>query len=147
MISRDYLSIKVWDLHMETRPVEVYPAHEYLRLKLCSLYENDCIFDKFECCWSGNDQYIMTGSYNNFFKIFDRNTKRDVTLEATKEIAKPRTILKPRKVCSGSKRRKDEISVDCLDFNKKILHTAWHPQENIIAVAATNNLYLFQDKF
>ena len=47
-------------------------------------------------------------------------------------------------VCSGGKRKKDEISVDCLDFNKKILHTAWHPQENIIAVAATNNLFLFQ---
>ena len=147
MISRDYLSVKVWDLQMESRPIEVYPAHEYLRSKLCSLYENDCIFDKFECSWSGNDQQIITGSYNNFFKIFDRNTKRDITLEASKEVAKPRTVLKPRKVCTGSKRRKDEISVDCLDYNKKILHTAWHPQENIIAVAATNNLYLFQDKF
>jgi hypothetical protein len=50
-------------------------------------------------------------------------------------------------VCTGGKRKKDEISVDCLDFNKKILHTAWHPTENIIAVAATNNLFLFQDKF
>lgn len=49
-------------------------------------------------------------------------------------------------VCVGGKRRKDEISVDSLDFSKKILHTAWHPQENIIAVAATNNLYIFQDK-
>ena len=50
-------------------------------------------------------------------------------------------------VCTAGKRKKDEISVDCLDFNKKILHTAWHPHENIIAVAATNNLYIFQDKF
>ena len=49
-------------------------------------------------------------------------------------------------VCVGGKRRKDEISVDSLDFSKKILHTTWHPQENIIAVAATNNLYIFQDK-
>jgi len=24
MISRDYLSIKVWDLHMETKPIETY---------------------------------------------------------------------------------------------------------------------------
>lgn len=120
---------------------------------------------------------IMTGSYNNFFRMFDRNTKRDVTLEASRENSKPRAILKPRKVrllencsmrcnlfsnlldlismsassivfqvCVGGKRRKDEISVDSLDFSKKILHTAWHPQENIIAVAATNNLYIFQDK-
>uniref|UniRef100_A0A182V988 Serine/threonine-protein phosphatase 2A 55 kDa regulatory subunit B n=1 Tax=Anopheles merus TaxID=30066 RepID=A0A182V988_ANOME len=147
MISRDYLSIKVWDLHMETKPIETYPVHEYLRTKLCSLYENDCIFDKFECCWNGNDSAIMTGSYNNFFRIFDRNTNKDVTLEASRDIIKPKTVLKPRKVCTGGKRKKDEISVDCLAFNKRILHTAWHPLENIIAVAATNNLFIFQDKF
>jgi len=148
MISRDYMSVKVWDLHMETKPIETYMVHEYLRSKLCSLYENDCIFDKFECCWNGTDTAIMTGSYNNFFRMFDRGaSKREVTLEASREIAKPRTILKPRKVCASGKRKKDEISVDSLDFNKKILHTAWHPTENIIAVAATNNLFLFQDKF
>lgn len=116
----------------------------------------------------------MTGSYNNFFRVFDRTTKRDLTLEAARDIAKPKTLLKPRKVgirflntcktinriadniinscfflskvCTGGKRKKDEISVDCLDFNKKILHTAWHPSENVAAVAATNNLFLFQDK-
>ena len=122
-------------------------VHDYLRSKLCSLYENDCIFDKFECCWSGDDKHIMTGSYNNFFRMFDRDNKKDVTLEAAREIAKGRTLLKPRKIgSSGSKRKKDEINVDCLDFSKKILHTAWHPKENVIAVAATNNLYIFQDK-
>uniref|UniRef100_A0A6I8N6Z1 Serine/threonine-protein phosphatase 2A 55 kDa regulatory subunit B n=1 Tax=Ornithorhynchus anatinus TaxID=9258 RepID=A0A6I8N6Z1_ORNAN len=146
LMSRDYLTVKVWDLNMENRPIETYQVHDYLRSKLCSLYENDCIFDKFECVWNGSDSVIMTGSYNNFFRMFDRNTKRDVTLEASRENSKPRAILKPRKVCVGGKRRKDEISVDSLDFSKKILHTAWHPSENIIAVAATNNLYIFQDK-
>ncbi|KAI9562001.1 protein phosphatase-like protein 2A regulatoru subunot PR55 [Daphnia sinensis] len=147
MLSRDYLSVKVWDLHMETKPIETYPVHEYLRSKLCSLYENDCIFDKFECCWGNNDQAVLTGSYNNFFRMFDRTSKRDVTLEASREIARPKTTLKAKKICSGGKRKKDEVSVDSLDFNKKILHTAWHPTENIIAVAATNNLFIFQDKF
>lgn len=28
MISRDYLSVKVWDLHMETKPIETYPVSE-----------------------------------------------------------------------------------------------------------------------
>ena len=56
MMTRDYLSVKVWDLAMESRPVETYQVHEYLRSKLCSLYENDCIFDKFECSWSGDDR-------------------------------------------------------------------------------------------
>lgn len=43
-------------------------------------------------------RYIMTGSYNNFFKIFDRHSKREVLLEASKDIARPRTVLKPKKV-------------------------------------------------
>ncbi|TSY55763.1 Serine/threonine-protein phosphatase 2A 55 kDa regulatory subunit B beta isoform [Bagarius yarrelli] len=146
LMTRDYLTVKVWDLNMESKPLETYQVHDYLRSKLCSLYENDCIFDKFECVWNGSDSMIMTGSYNNFFRMFDRNTKRDVTLEASRENSKPRAVLKPRKVCVGGKRRKDEISVDSLDFSKKILHTTWHPSENIIAVAATNNLYIFQDK-
>ncbi|XP_071948580.1 serine/threonine-protein phosphatase 2A 55 kDa regulatory subunit B delta isoform-like isoform X1 [Antedon mediterranea] len=146
LISRDYLSVKVWDLHMDSTPVETFQVHEYLRSKLCSLYENDCIFDKFECVWNGNDSAIMTGSYNNFFRMFDRTSKRDLTLEASKENMKPLQVLKPRKVCTGTKRKKDEMSVDSLDFNRKILHTAWHPKENIIAVAATNNLYIFQEK-
>ena len=92
-------------------------------------------------------------------RMFDRSSRKEVTLEASREVAKPKTMLKPRKVkrphsncyypskwhlliifsneqvCSGGKRKKDEISVDCLDFNKKILHTAWHPQ---VRLEATN---------
>uniref|UniRef100_A0AAY4BHE6 Serine/threonine-protein phosphatase 2A 55 kDa regulatory subunit B n=1 Tax=Denticeps clupeoides TaxID=299321 RepID=A0AAY4BHE6_9TELE len=49
LMTRDYLTIKVWDLNMENKPLETYQVHDYLRSKLCSLYENDCIFDKFEC--------------------------------------------------------------------------------------------------
>ncbi|EDO34128.1 predicted protein [Nematostella vectensis] len=145
MITRDYLTVKVWDLNMEKQPVEMYNVHDYLRSKLCSLYENDCIFDKFECVWNGSDSSIMTGSYNNFFHIFDRNSKNDLCLEASREFSKPKQLLHPRRVAMTSKRKKDDITVECLDFSKKILHTAWHPNEDIIAVAATNNLYLFQD--
>jgi serine/threonine-protein phosphatase 2A regulatory subunit B len=146
LMSRDYLSIKIWDVNMENKPVETYQVHEYLRSKLCSLYENDCIFDKFECAWSGDDSSILTGSYNNFFRLFDRHSKWDTTFESSRETLRPGSVLKPRKVCSTNKRKKDEISVDCLDFNKKILHASWHPRDNVLAVAATNNLYLYQDK-
>ncbi|PNJ59157.1 PPP2R2B isoform 21, partial [Pongo abelii] len=56
IMTRDYLTVKVWDLNMENRPIETYQVHDYLRSKLCSLYENDCIFDKFECVWNGSDR-------------------------------------------------------------------------------------------
>ncbi|KTF90588.1 hypothetical protein cypCar_00012201 [Cyprinus carpio] len=146
LLTRDYLTVKVWDLNMENKPLETYQVHDYLRTKLCSLYESDCIFDKFECAWNGTDSVIMTGAYNNYFRMFDRASLRDVTLEASREVCKRRAVLQPRRVCVGKKRKETDVSVDSLDFRKKILHTAWHPKENIIAIAASNNLYIFQDR-
>jgi len=147
MLTRDYLTVKVWDLNMEKQPVETYQVHEYLRSKLCALYENDCIFDKFECAWSCDDAEILTGSYNNFFRIFGREQRSGLCLEATRENMRPKQPLKSKKITTSGKRKKDEISVECLDFSRKILHIAWHPKDNIVALAATNNLYLFQEKF
>lgn len=88
----------------------------------------------------------MTGAYNSFFRMFDRETGRGVTLEAWRENSKPRAVLRTRRVYTGGKRRRGDVGVDSLDFTKKILHMAWHPSENIIAIAATNNLYIFQDR-
>lgn len=86
---------------------------------------------------------MITGSYNNFFRTFKRNSSIESTYEASLDLCKPRSILRPRKVAPG-KKRKDEISAEFLDFNKKILHCTWHPDCNIIAIAATNNLYIFE---
>lgn len=30
MMSRDYMTVKVWDLHMETKPIETYPVSIYV---------------------------------------------------------------------------------------------------------------------
>lgn len=39
---------------MDSRPIRTIQIHDHLRGKLCDLYENDCIFDKFECTFSGD---------------------------------------------------------------------------------------------
>jgi hypothetical protein len=36
-----------------------------------------------------------------------------------------------------------ETDADQIDFNKKILHMSWHPFEDSIAIAATNNVSPF----
>eukprot|EP01111_Echinosteliopsis_oligospora_P008308 TRINITY_DN2386_c0_g1_i1.p1 TRINITY_DN2386_c0_g1~~TRINITY_DN2386_c0_g1_i1.p1 ORF type:complete len:393 (+),score=63.63 TRINITY_DN2386_c0_g1_i1:273-1451(+) len=84
ILSRDYLTLKLWDINMESKPVKSIPIHDYLRSKLCDLYENDCIFDKFECTMSGDGSQLLTGSYHNYFHIYDKNTKNDVCIEASK---------------------------------------------------------------
>ncbi|EYC03098.1 hypothetical protein Y032_0096g2936 [Ancylostoma ceylanicum] len=157
LLTRDYLTVKVWDLNMENRPIETYAVHDHLRTKLCALYENDSIFDKFECGWSGDDKHILTGSYHNLFRTYARCSPDAKTWEARPQ--EPHSILRTRRVCAGANARAqrarrgvggesndDELAADSLDFTRKILHTAWHPKENIIALAATNNLYIFSDK-
>ncbi|CAI4225329.1 unnamed protein product [Auanema sp. JU1783] len=153
LLTRDYLTVKVWDLNMESRPIETYPVHEHLRTKLCALYENDSIFDKFECSWSGDDKHILTGSYHNLFRTYARGNVESNTWEARPQ--EPHSILRTRRVTTSTGRKRtirevpstdEDLAHDSLDFNRKILHTAWHPKENIIALAATNNLYIFSDK-
>ncbi|PHT83571.1 hypothetical protein T459_12014 [Capsicum annuum] len=56
-------SSQLWDMNMDSGPVSTFQVHEYLRAKLCDLYENDSIFDKFECCLSGDGLRVATGSY------------------------------------------------------------------------------------
>ena len=35
---------------------------------------------------------------------------------------------------------RENMALETLDFNKKILHMSWHPFEDSIAIAATNNV-------
>lgn len=157
ILSRDYLTVKIWDVNMEKQPVKTIPIHEHLRPRLCDTYENDSIFDKFEVVFSGDAQNVMTGSYNNNFMIYpsDPTKETEVVLQADKTAFKAKKVGVPTPINSaGSKkggsragspagaggRMRKETDADQIDFNKKILHMSWHPFEDSIAIAATNNV-------
>ncbi|KAK5830091.1 hypothetical protein PVK06_013885 [Gossypium arboreum] len=86
ILSRDYMNLKLWDINMDSGPVATFQVHEHLRPKLCDLYENDSIFDKFECCLSGDGLRVATGSYSNLFRVFgcSEGSTEATTLEASK---------------------------------------------------------------
>jgi serine/threonine-protein phosphatase 2A regulatory subunit B len=192
VLSRDYLTVKIWDVNMERQPVKTIPIHEHLRPKLCDTYENDSIFDKFEVVFSGDAKNVMTGSYNNNFMIYpsDPTIETEVVLQADKTAFKAKKVGVPTPINSaggaaggggvggggggggagaaggmgggnaahrsrGSRaaspvggfgpgaqggRMRKETDADHIDFNKKILHMTWHPFEDSIAIAATNNV-------
>ena len=135
IVARDYLSLKIWDVKMENRPVKTIHIHEHLRPKLCDLYENDWIFDKFECVVSPDGKYFATGSYHNYLHIFDRTGKNDVCIEATNSSANRKT--------NGIRSGKLITDPAAIDFSKKIMNLAWHPEQSVLAVCGANNLYLF----
>lgn len=153
ILSRDYLTLKIWDINMENRPVKTIPIHEHLRSKLCDLYENDCIFDKFESLWGHDNKKILTGSYNNYFHIFDKDDESDIVLQADKSAFKAKKMAGHKKGKGQHNNNNNNnantnpaagpINTDNIDFNKKILHASYHPRENTVAIAATNNLFIF----
>jgi serine/threonine-protein phosphatase 2A regulatory subunit B len=170
VLSRDYLTVKLWDLvNVGRGPVKTFPVHPFLSQKLCTLYENDCIFDKFEVCWSHDASNFMTGSYNNLFRVGNINTDPNrvgeysvnspshvyqATIDPndlpSKRNEQIRPILQPKKIMNSlnplTKKKRNEICLDSLDYRQKVLHSDWHPKEHIVAVAATNRLLIYDSK-
>ncbi|KAF5726169.1 serine/threonine protein phosphatase [Tripterygium wilfordii] len=155
ILSRDYMTLKLWDINMDSGPVTTFQVHEYLRPKLCDLYENDSIFDKFECCLSGDGLRVATGSYSNLFRVFgcSKGSSEATTLEASKNPTRRQVQTPSRPARSlgslsrGFRRGADNSGVDsngnAYDFSTKLLHLAWHPTENSLACAASNSLYMY----
>ncbi len=83
IVARDYMNIKVWDVAMEKRPLDIIPVHDYLQPKLWDLYENESIFDCFDVAVSAQGE-LLTGSYGNLFHVYDLNAKSDTMVEASK---------------------------------------------------------------
>ena len=113
------------------------------------------------CSFSDFVRSCLTGSYHNYFRIYDVETTQDVVLQADKSAFKSKKLGGPSgKGLKGNGIKKESMNIDTIDFNKKILHASWHPHENTIAVssfltvspfrnnlidrqiAATNNLFL-----
>ncbi len=167
ILSRDYLTVKIWDVNMERTPIKTIPIHEHLRPRLCDTYESDSIFDKFEVVFSGDAKNVMTGSYNNNFMIYpsDPEKEMEVVLQADKTAFKAKKVGVPTPINSATSptngpskkvnsragspaagaggqggRMRKETDADQIDFNRKILHMSWHPFEDSIAIAATNNV-------
>ncbi|XP_072997939.1 serine/threonine protein phosphatase 2A 55 kDa regulatory subunit B beta isoform-like isoform X1 [Typha latifolia] len=155
LLSRDYMTLKLWDINMDSGPVATFQVHEYLRAKLCDLYENDSIFDKFECTLSGDGLRVATGSYSNLFRVFGctPGSTEATTLETSRNpmrrqvpnSTKPSRSLSSltRAVRRGADNSGIDVNGNSHDFTTKLLHLAWHPTENFIASAAANSLYMY----
>jgi len=140
IVSRDYLTVKLWDTRMENKPLKNIKVHEHIRSKLCDLYENDSIFDKFEVYISSDGSKIVTGSYNNMCYIYDWEKDLVTSIDANKNApaAKIKTTPIPQKPAAGS--------FDFWDYGKKCLHLGLHPAGDVLAIGASNNLFLYEAK-
>lgn len=143
LMVRDYMTLKLWDVRRPSAPIHVIKVHDQLQPKLCELYENDCIFDKFECSWGAGDTHVCSGTYDNKMLLWDAfQDGPPIALESVSSTVSPtrRNTLKGK---LGLNRKE---SVGSKHFAKKALHHAHHPTRNLIAVGARNALYIFASR-
>lgn len=142
LLTRDFMNLRLWDMHMEREPVRVIPVHEYLRSKLVDLYENACIFDKFQCCFSHDGGSLLTGSYNSLLQVYSASTGTGIAVEASIEFAggmcskyNSRLTSDGNLVGSGP--------TELLDPTKRIMYLDSSATEPVAAVAIGAALYVF----
>lgn len=144
ILTRDYMNLRLWDVNMERAPVLVAPVHEHLRSRLCDLYENDCIFDKFQCCFSCDGGSLLTGSYNSLFQSYSSYDGVGAAVEASVDFV---SGVSGRHRFSAEGLSANLIggssAAELVDPTRRILHLDAAPSEHIAAVAAGPALYLY----
>lgn len=121
------MTLKIWDVRRESGPVDSIPIHPALAPRLCEVYSNDSIFDKFECATGGvGGTVAITGSYDGNFTLYDGSTKGGTVLNCFTGAVVP-----------------DPVSEYIYDYTRKTLCCDVHPTKDIIAVASVENLYIF----
>ena len=98
-------------------------------------------------CTFVSRRHVLTGSYHNYFRIFDVETLNDVVLQADKSAFKAKKIGGPLPGNKAGMKNgmrpgglRENMALETLDFNKKILHASWHPREYTIAVSGQRML-------
>lgn len=134
IFSRDFLSVKVWDINMSNKPVDVINIFEPLKSKLCELYENEAIFDKFSISSSPCSKYFLTGLFNNNFHISDVSGQNNLQFELN--------FARNTNVKHIAKKFYEPLGSN-YNFNRKVLKSAWHPTQNVVAIACLNSLFLY----
>lgn len=142
ILTRDYMNLRLWDMNMEDAPILVVPVHEHLRSKLCDLYENDCIFDKFQCCFSSDGGSLLTGSYNALFQSYAANSGSGSAVEASVDyVSGYSTRYKTTEGVSGNRIGCGPVGL--ADPARRITHLDSSMTDQIMAVASGHALYMY----
>jgi hypothetical protein len=64
VVTRDYLSIKIWDVRKPTEPTSRLPVHECLAGHVDELYDSDSVFDRFGLAVDQQTGTVVSGLYD-----------------------------------------------------------------------------------
>eukprot|EP01006_Ploeotia_vitrea_P030418 TRINITY_DN62852_c0_g1_i1.p1 TRINITY_DN62852_c0_g1~~TRINITY_DN62852_c0_g1_i1.p1 ORF type:complete len:598 (+),score=66.44 TRINITY_DN62852_c0_g1_i1:343-2136(+) len=152
LCTRDYLTLKIWDLANTSQPVKTIPVQSGLTPHLMDLYDNDCIFDRFEANYMADGRHLVTGTYKYEALIVDSETgNHNVLCRGRKK--KTSGLGAARKYRYGTGRNSPaqsspskENAYEDTDFMKKSLNAAVHPHATTVAVGNGMEAVVYVEK-
>lgn len=97
------------------------------------MYENDCIYDKFQITTSTDGNSILTGNYNNNFHLIDVANGANTQYELNYKKQTVKREIGNGKFMPLGKMDYDRMT-NALDFNR---------QSNMLAVASLNCFFIY----
>jgi len=162
IVARDFLSLKIWDVRFEGKPLFSIPIHPYVKDYAQRLLESDSLFDRNDVAISPDGRSFLTGSYSDRFHIYgsrgrDLQHTSGIAVMATRQIRRrskqvlqhlggkaiPSAGVGALPVLENGRVLNENLSLDAVDIRKKIQFLDWHPSENILAIATVANLYVY----
>ncbi|KAH0575747.1 Protein phosphatase PP2A regulatory subunit B [Spironucleus salmonicida] len=160
IIARDLLSVRLWDIRMENRPLNIIPQHPFVKDFAQKLLDSEAIFDRNDVVFNNDCTMFATGSYTDRFNIFNAKNPQSITgynIQATRQVrrrtraiqthlgqkASPSPSVGGLPIYEQGKVVYENLALDPTDIRKKIQFLDWSPAENVMAVATVSNLFIY----
>ncbi|KAH3743582.1 Ppp2r2a protein [Pelomyxa schiedti] len=132
ILSRDFLSMKIWDLSMDREPLKTVHLHDHL---VPYIYSHYGPFGKFDCSFNCDSTQIIGGMHSRLFQIYSLSAPSSDHAPSFQMFRARRKL--PRKVHQPLAPGEEP------DFDHIVSQVAFHPSRNILAVSCSNNLFMF----
>ena len=132
IVSRDYMSVKLWDLRnvtnlVPTKSKPIYSAQvtDYMERNLPYLHENENLDDQFFLDVSPDGKYFATGAYNRSGHVMDFNSTTNTTIQCNFGAERDQPAGK-LKVYGKNKKFTSPLS-EKIEYKKKCQLGCWSP--------------------
>jgi serine/threonine-protein phosphatase 2A regulatory subunit B len=131
VVSRDFLTVKLWDVCNTKKPVISISVNDGFKSKLSEMFENDAQEDQFIVRASPDGKTFASGSYNNWLHLMDQDGSN----------SQFELSYKKNTVCRQITGKGTPLGK--VDYLKKTTSLDYHPTKNTVAVASLNCFFTY----
>jgi hypothetical protein len=132
IVTRDLLSIKVWDMCSNREPLLTIPVDDTIKKHVVELFEADSLQDSFSITEASS--HIVTGNYGDCFQVIDPSTGDNVQYEL--DYGQETNV---RRVGSGKK-------INPFSCTNRVKGHDYNPSTGQLAVSTNSCFFIFSQE-